>query len=419
MPAPPPAQVIAQPAALPIETGPKAHIRHDGWLAMYAPESDLEGFQALHFTLKRTYRLVPDEMIVATDWQRPLYTTDQYHEDADPFEASLRFESDLGPPKPGTDLIIGANCYAPGGDAIQCRPSVRVGDHRHEISVVGNRIAWQSAGGRIRFTPAESFSVLPIRYELAYGGVDRLHAMAPLMYAANPLGTGFLMAPGDDDPARDRWTVLPNIEHPDRMLTPDTLLVPQADREKWRVPAGFGPIPKHWEPRGSRAGMPEGAKPLWKLLHAEHDPKGEHFKTMQPTFWSCAADGMHLPHLDGHEKITLRHMHRDREDLVLRLPIQKPKLRVAINDAAMADVKVTLDTIQVEVECDEVMLNWRGTVRPGLPDLDSLKRVLMEIDGQLTLPAPLINTGFPMDLLTGEFPGPDILEMKGIPKPGG
>lgn len=405
-------------AALP-DIGPKAHIDHDGYLAMYAPESDLDGFHSLHFTIKRTYTFEPDAMIAPTAWQRPLYTTDQYFEGADPFESSLRYESDLGPPKPSTDVIVNALCYAPGGDAIQARPSIRVGDHRHEIQVVGNRIAWQRAGGRIRFTPAESFSVIPIRYELAYGGVDRQHAMGPLMYAANPLGCGFLMAPSKDDPPRDRWTVLPNIEHPDRMLTPDTLLVPQVEREKWRVPAGFGWIPKHWEPRASRAGMPPGAKPLWKLLHGDKDPKGDHFPEMKPDFWNGAPPGLAVPRLDGHEKITLRHLHRDREDLVLRLPITKPKLRVAINTAAQAPVTLTLATVQIEVETQEVTLNWRGTVRPNLPDLDALKRVLMEIDGEIVLPAPLIGTGFPLDLLTGDFPGPDIIDMKGIPKPGG
>ena len=138
-----------------------------------------------------------------------------------------------------------------------------------------------------------------------------------------------------------------------------------------------------------------------------------------PAPWSCASPGLCLPHLEGHEKITLRHMHRDRDDLVLRLPISKPKLRVAINDAAMAPVKLTLDTVHIEVEAEEVMLAWRGTVKPGITNLDDLKRVLIEVDGKLTLPAPLIGTGFPADLLTGEFPGPDVLNLKGIPRPGG
>ncbi|MCA9537808.1 MAG: DUF2169 domain-containing protein [Myxococcales bacterium] len=405
-------------AAPPDPTRPKPRIEHDGYLVMYAPDSGLDGLEALHFIAKRTYALRPDEMIVPIAQQRPLFTSDVYFEDADPFESSLRFESDLGPPKPGTDLIVNANCYAPGGNAIQCRPSVQVGQTRIERLVVGNRVAFQRAGGRVQFTPAEPFSVLPLRYELAYGGVDRQQSLAPLVCASNPLGTGYWVAPVDGEPARDRWTVLPNIEFPDRVMTPDTLVVQNEKRQVWQAPAGFGPVPKHWEPRASRAGMPEGARGLWGLLHGKLDPKAEQFPVMRPEFWSCASPGLCLPHLDGHEKITLRHMHRDRDDLVLRLPIEKPKLRVAINDAAMAPVTLTLDTVHIEVEAEEVMLSWRGTVKPGITNLDDLKRVLIEVDGQLTLPAPLIGTGFPADLLTGEFPGPDVLNLKGIPRPG-
>lgn len=406
-------------ADLPDAARPPRRVEHDGYLAMFAPDSSLEGLESLHFTVKRTYLYAPDEMIVPTPRQRPLYTTDQYFEDADPFESSLRFESDLGPPKSGTDLVINANCYAPGGSAIQARPSVRIGGWSHEIIVVGNRVAWQKAGGKVRFSPAEPFSVLPIRYELAYGGVDRMHSMGPLMCASNPLGTGFLLAPLEDDPPSDRWAVLPNIEDPRRMLTPDTLLVPIEERDKWRVPAGFGWVPRHWEPRVGKGGMPEGAKGLWTLLHGKADPKGEKFPQMHPEFWSGAADGMRIPHLDGHEKITMRFMHREREDLVLRLPITKPKLRVAINDSGAEVVKLSLDTVQVEVEAGEVMLNWRGTMRPGITALDDLKRVMMEVDGQPALPAPLIGTDFPIGLLTGELPGPDIMDIKGVPRPGG
>jgi hypothetical protein len=409
------------PSKLPDLSKPRLRVEHDGYLAMFVPDSTLDGLQSFHFIVKRTFDFAPNEMLQTKTWQRQIFTSDQYFENGNPYEAAVRFESDLCPPKVGVDVLVNAICYPPGGEARQCYPEVKVGDHPvRRVAVIGDRVAWIKGGGTPVFSPAKKFSALPLRYEYAYGGVDRQHAMSPLMCGSNPIGTGYLMAPVQGEAPRDRWTPLPNIEWPDRLLTPDTLLVPMMGKQaELRAPAGFGPIPRHWEPRSLKAGMPGDAKPMWKLLFADQDKDGEHFREMQPSFWNAAPEGMVFPQLEGHEKITLRHMHRQWEDLVIRLPIMQPSLRVAINDNAMEAVAVTLDTVQVEVEAGEVMLTWRGTVpRPDdLDALDKLTGVLMEIDGELVLPAPLLGTGFPIALLKGDFPGPDVLKLKGVTRP--
>lgn len=397
------------PKDLPDLSKPRLRVEHDGYLAMFFPDSTLEGLQSFHFVVKRTYAIAANEMLQPKSWQHQVFTSDVYWEGGNPFEAALRWETDLCPPKTGTDVLVNAICYPPGGEARQCYPEVRVGEHpARRVAVIGDRVAWQKAGGAVVFSPAEKFSALPLRYEYAYGGVDRQHDLSPLLCQSNPIGAGYLMAPTDGMAPRDRWTPLPNIEWPDRLLTPDTLLVTPQKKVEVRPPAGFAPIPRHWEPRSLKAGMPEDAKPLWKQLFGDTDAEGEHFREMQPDFWSAAPEGMCFPYLEGHEKITLRHMHRQHEDLVFRLPISQPSLRVAINDEAMEAVSLVLDTVQVEVELGECMLSWRGTVRApdSLEGLDKLERVLMEVDGALVLPAPLVGTGFPKVLLEGGAIGP-------------
>ncbi|MCA9543671.1 MAG: DUF2169 domain-containing protein [Myxococcales bacterium] len=407
--------------AAPTTERPRDRIEHDGWLAMFVPDSTLEGLQAFHFIVKRTYTFAPDEIAEPTTWQQAIHLSDQHFEGAGPYEAALRYENELLPPKPGTDVFVTATCYPPGGEARFCYPEVRVADaHRSRLAVFGDRTAVIKAGQTPLFSAAEKFSALPVRYEFAYGGVDRQHSLAPILCPTNPVGTGYLVQPIDGAPARDQWAVLPNIEWPDRLLTPETLFVGTKDRKtELRPPAGFGPIPRYWEPRASRAGMPADAKPFWKLLYEDKPSvNDEHFLEMQPEFWRSANGGLVLPvHLEGHEKLVLTHLHREREELVIRLPIKNPTLRTAINDEAMQPVPLKLDTVHVEVELGELALVWRGSVpKPAsLETLAELERVLMEIDGELILPAPLLGTGFPLELLTGDFPGQAILDA--LPKP--
>lgn len=421
---------MASPPELPMDfdpSKPRSRVEHDGYLAMFVPDSTLEGLERFHVCIKRTYVFEPDGRLARTDVQRPFYAADQYFNKANPYEASLQWEAELGPPKARTDVIVNGICYAPGGEARSCHPEVQIGKHVHRLLVVGDRLAILRPGRDIQFTAADKFAALPVRYEHAYGGVDRQHSASPLMCPTNPIGTGYIVEPADGEEPRDRWVILPNIEDPRDLLQAKTLLVPAVQKQEVRSPAGFGWIPRFWEPRSLFAGMPENAKPFWDQLFGKVDADGKHFRAMQPEFWNGAPTGLQVPTLEGHEKIRIKHLHRTREEFSILLPMDQPRLKVAINDGAMTAVKTSLDTVQVEVEAGEVCLSWRGSIdKPeGMESVDDLKRFLMEIDGELVLPAPLIGTGFPIELMTGEFPGPDVLdihkllEIKGLPLPGG
>lgn len=407
-------------SAKPPASRPATHVRHDGYLAMFVPDSDLNGLQSFHFVVKRTYAFTHDEMLQPAAWQQTMVLGDRYFEGGGPYDASLQIENELGPPKPCTDVLVEGQVYAPGGEATYCRPSIGIGKESRELIVMGDRFAVLRPGQKPIFTPAAKFSVIPLRYEFAYGGVERNHAMAPVVCPTNPIGVGFMVADTDADSPRDRWTPLPNIENPRDMVTVDNLIVEHADLKTVRAAAGFGPVPKHWEPRANSAGMPASAKPFWNLVHGEKTQVGQMFREMQSAFWSCAAAGMSFPVLEGHEKIVLRHFSKDREETSLRLPVSKPKLRAGFNDGPMQDVKLSLATVHLWPEIGEATLCWRGTLpAPAGLVLDQLQRVPLEVDGQLVLPAPLVGSGFPLDLLQTNYPGLELLDVKGLPRPGG
>jgi hypothetical protein len=63
-----------------------------------------------------------------------------------------------------------------------------------------------------------------------------------------------------------------------------------------------------------------------------------------------------FPLLEGHEKLVLRHVTRDREETSLRLPVSKPKLRAGFDDLPLQDVRLSLATVSIAVERREVTL---------------------------------------------------------------
>jgi hypothetical protein len=99
----------------------------------------------------------------------------------------------------------------------------------------------------------------------------------------------------------------------------------------------------------------------------------------------------------------------------------RPNLRAAFNDGPMTQVALSLATVTIDPELEEVVLQWRGTlpVPETLKSLDALKRLPMELDGELTVPAPLLGTSFPPALLEGGESGPELLDLRGLPLPGG
>lgn len=139
----------------------------------------------------------------------------------DPATTSLLYDSDFHLTKPTTDILLHGHAYAPEGKpAKQVDVTLRIGSIQKSLRVTG-----------------DSFSKMPLLYERSYGGREPdppKNPDRPKFEPRNPVGTGF-------DPARPG----PNIAYAGVNLT--------------SRPAGFGPIPAHWEPRVKYAGTYDDA----------------------------------------------------------------------------------------------------------------------------------------------------------------
>ncbi len=146
-------------------------------------------------------------------------------------------ETDLGaipsdvavPFQPVLDVVLLGAAYAPGGRAIkEMQVSLRIGEHRHELQVWGDRV-WVGTGMEASISEPVPFTRMPLTWCHAFGGradvwIDP-HTVVPIENVGNPSGKGADLwtlvkrmekgwgAP-TGFPRMDYTRELPNLEHP-------------------------------------------------------------------------------------------------------------------------------------------------------------------------------------------------------------
>ena len=196
---------------------------------------DRNGAEVWLVAVKCTFDVLPDGSLQISPNQPPVLRIPEYN--GEPGKSSLRFESDLVPTKKTTDVIVAGHAYAPAGTPVtDLDIGFRVGPVTKRLRVFGDR-SWNMVGS----SAPEPFVKMPLTYERAFGGVDRMSAHPELDWDwRNPVGTGFAVSRDNLPGVR-----LPNIEYRDEPITS------WQDRPR---PAGIGPIGSHWQPRASLAG---------------------------------------------------------------------------------------------------------------------------------------------------------------------
>jgi len=196
---------------------------------------DRSGAEVWLVAVKCTFDVHPDGACVISDVQPPVLRTPQYK--GEPARSSLLFDADLVLTKTTTDVTVLGHAHAPDGQRVESMMAgLRIGSLQKWLKITGDRV-WTSAGP----THPRPFTIMPLEYERAFGGVDR-HSTAPERDYdwRNPIGTGFVV--GSDHAI---GVPLPNIEYPTELITRP------ADRP---APAGFGPVPPNWQSRAMFAG---------------------------------------------------------------------------------------------------------------------------------------------------------------------
>ncbi len=291
--------------------------------------------------MKASFHVHADGRPTLADLQPPPLLLPEYH--GIDGASSLRYEADLVPPKPGTDVLVHGHAHAPAG-----RPTTRVavalgvGAHHKVLAVTGDRVWTRSRFGILTPSAPAPFLRLPLVYERAYGGHDTRarDLAAQRMFAANPVGRGHVA---------DRATLLgqpvANIEHPG--AAPGT-----------RGAAGLGPICSHWSPRRELAGTYDARwlatrKPL---LPEDFDPR----------FHMCAPlDQQYVPHLRGGVAIELVGL---TPEGVLRVVLPKVCLafrtRIATRRGERrVEHRAVLHTVVLEPDHPRVQMVWHTSLR--------------------------------------------------------
>jgi hypothetical protein len=185
--------------------------------------------------VKATFTVAPDGKLELAEKQLPPLRVPEFT--GEPGKSSLRYEADLTPLKPATDVTVNAQAHAPKGNPVEDLPvSVSVGGKRKVLLVRGMNVFYEGALG-LTTTAPRPFVKMPIVYERAWGGAD-LDDPQPAkqkMEARNPVGVGVARKP-----ASLEATPGPNIVYPGKDLD--------------FAPAGFGAIASTWSPRRELAG---------------------------------------------------------------------------------------------------------------------------------------------------------------------
>ncbi|RAM61573.1 hypothetical protein RB25_24750 [Herbaspirillum rubrisubalbicans] len=263
-----------------------------GWIR------DSDGAEVWIVAVKATYDILPDGNTRIASQQVPVYRGPVFHDDL----RSLRYDIDLGPPKPATDVLLNGHAYAQGTLPVEeLHVGFRVGSMKRLAKVSGDRY-WQR--GILFSSPSKPvpFVRMPLVYERAFGGdaLDAEHS------SGNPLGRGI-------EPDADGRVWLPNVEALDK---------PIHHRGARPQPMSFGPLPSHWLERRQYAGTYDDA---WLEQRHPLPPQD-----LDPRHWQLAPAAQQVDgRLRGGEEVVLVNLTPPGYAADGRLSFRLPKLTLA------------------------------------------------------------------------------------------
>lgn len=244
--------------------------------AAFAVFPDRQGVDMVFVAIKATFIWLEEQIEVAGD-QAPIVLADTYW--GEPGASSLRDAGEMHPSKPGTDLLIQGEAFAPGDrPTTSCTVSMRVGSIAKSLLVTGDRV-WERGLTGLAASRPLPFLSMPIVFERAFGGTVPQPDGSLVCEPRNPVGCGLR---GGRSQAAMLGTPLPNIEDP-------------RDRA---APIGVGPIAPSWEPRCRMGGTYDDA---WRRTRAPYLPDD-----FDPRFFHVApADQSFAAPLSGGEPVEL------------------------------------------------------------------------------------------------------------------
>lgn len=291
---------------------------------------DRQGVDTLFVVVKGTFTLAP--ALVVAEQQVAVAMADEHW--GDPGESSVKVASELHLGKPGTDVVLVGQAWAPRRVAVpENGVTLAVADRQKSLAVVGDRV-WAGS------TPSSPrpFVSIPLMYERAYGGSYRVGTRL-FCEERNPVGRGFLGARSKSELASQP---VPNIEDPRRRLRSLGDVVPAV---------GFGFIAPSWQARRQYAGTYDEA---WQKTRAPYLPDD-----FDPRYFHAAPVDQIFPQpLQGGEPVLVAGA---APEGTMRFKLPQCRFRVSATIAGKGHdpAPPALETVLIEPDDNRVCLSWR------------------------------------------------------------
>jgi hypothetical protein len=329
--------------------------------AGYTLGLDKNARESLVVVVKGTF-LIPsrpnDEPPLAPK-QAPLVTADVFT--GEPGFSAPLYESDYAPIKKRCDVLLSGSAYAPGGKpAERVTVKLRVGSLYKSFDVVGNRV-W--SGGVLGLTPGpiEPFTVMPINYNVAFGGTDKSvpDPAKRKVYLPNHVGVGFH---DNLNAAAIAGQPLPNTEETGKHVT--------SPRGSYK-PMALGPLGRSWQERVKYAGTydKKWLDEVSPFLPA--DFKEEYFQ--------AAPLDQQMDYLQGGEAVELLNL-TPQGRTMFRLPRLDVPIEFSMRGGSRTETTPVIDTLVIEPDLGRFMMIWRT----NLPLRRNIFEVIECVAGKLS-----------------------------------
>lgn len=294
--------------------------------------------------LRMTFRLKNGHYADLADRQEGLVMADEYY--GDPETSSLKCETDLVLYKKNTDIHITGSARPTGYPQTEWSAGIRVGDFSKRLNLSGPQY-WRYENQHWRLTPPERTGAVPLRYELAYGGVWRSGELPAQSFSANPVGCGYY--PDISRLDTEQQYVAPQItryrKSEDSISLIDTTYAPQ----------GTGPMSRWWQHRLRYAGTYDETwrKSCYPFLPDDFDE----------CFYNSAHPELTQPgHLSGNEGIVLEGLLPDASRVVTGLPGYQPVFVLKDSNGHHHTRLPLADTLIISLDERLIYLTWRLTL---------------------------------------------------------
>jgi hypothetical protein len=270
---------------------------------------------------------------------------------AEPGASSLRRDSQAVYTRPGTDVVVWGHAVGPRGRPVAQQPvSLRAGPLVRRALVSGTRVWRRGAHGLSPSDPVP-FESMPLVYERAFGGVaaqapspagapaapSPAAPRTPAFCAQNPIGIGYYTSEREA------------LDHPLPALEDEAALIRTPLDHP--APFGFGPLPRHFQPRAGYAGTcddhwRETRAPLWPT-------------DLDERFFQGAPPGaVATPHLRGGEPVVLEGTTPD-GPLAFTLPPHRLAARITLRGKRESRA-LRLDAVTIDADERRLTLIWRA-----------------------------------------------------------